>query len=497
MKALKTILFILAFLAFAVLNSEVVAERGGYSSGLPGWVRPIRLLLLAYLGVTVISWLRRPIRPLMCPQCGTEQRPGPANCEQCGPRMKGLRKRSMQGARALVVCLIALSATAGCSSNTPTAPGPPAGDQPPPSSTPAPPPPADPSAPPDSPPPPVDPSAPPDSPESPPPNQAPSITSHPRSQTISAGTGVTLTVKATGPGSLAYQWFAGSSGQTSSRIAGARDDKYTTPALTKTTRFWVRVSNAGGSSDSDTATISVDVPAEPQPAAPQITSQPKDRTVTSGQSATLSVSATGTGPLTYRWYEGQRRDTSSPVSGATASSYTTPPLTKTTRYWVRVSNGAGAADSDAATITVTAPQGDSGFEATVLDLVNARRASGATCGGTPYGSAPALSLNTKLRSSARGHSDDMAVNDYFSHTSLDGRTFDQRIRDAGYTGSFPLGENIAAGQSSPQAVVNALMSSAGHCRDIMDPGFRAVGIGYTYDPESSYGHYWTQDFGGS
>jgi len=36
---------------------------------------------------------------------------------------------------------------------------------------------------------------------------------------------------------------------------------------------------------------------------------------------------------------------------------------------------------------------------------------------------------------------------YFSHTSLDGRTFDQRIRNAGYTGSSPLGENLAAGQS--------------------------------------------------
>ena len=135
------------------------------------------------------------------------------------------RRPRIQGARALVVCLIALSATAGCSSSTPTAPGPPAGDQPPPSSNPAPPPPADPSAPPNSPPPPADPSPPPDSP-SPSPNQAPLITSHPRSQTIKAGTGVTLTVKATGPGSLAYQWFAGSSGQTSSRIAGASDDKY-------------------------------------------------------------------------------------------------------------------------------------------------------------------------------------------------------------------------------------------------------------------------------
>ena len=133
----------------------------------------------------------------------------------------------------------------------------------------------------------------------------------------------------------------------------------------------------------------------------------------------------------------------------------------------------------------------------MLALVNQRRAAGATCGGTAYPSVPALTMNSNLRIAARAHSLDMATLNYFSHTSLDGRTFSQRIQNAGYSGSFPLGENIAAGQNSPQAVVDSWMTSPGHCVNIMSPGFRAIGIGYALRVGSQYGHYWTQDFGGS
>lgn len=129
--------------------------------------------------------------------------------------------------------------------------------------------------------------------------------------------------------------------------------------------------------------------------------------------------------------------------------------------------------------------------------MNQRRAAGATCGGTTYGPAPALTLNAALRDAARAHSEDMATHNYFSHTSYDGRTFSQRVSSAGYTGASPWGENIAAGQASPAAVVNGWMGSAGHCANIMNPGFRAIGVGYAYRAASNYGHYWTQDFGGS
>jgi uncharacterized protein YkwD len=296
---------------------------------------------------------------------------------------------------------------------------------------------------------------------------------------------------------LKYQWYTGSSGQTSSPIGGATSDSFTTPKLTKTTRYWVRVSDSGGSTDSDAAAVTIETPEEPAVTAPRITSQPQDKTVSSGQSASLSVTATGTAPLTYRWYQRDSGGASSPIGGASDSTYTTPSLTATTRYWVRVSNSAGTVDSADATVTVSQPEGNSSFEQAVLDLVNSRRAAGATCGSTTYGPAAALPLNTNLRTAARGHSQDMAANNYFSHTSLDGRTVEVRIRAAGYMGSYPLGENIAAGQSSPSSVVTGWMGSPGHCSNIMDPAFRAIGIGYAYDADSSYRHYWTMNFGGS
>jgi uncharacterized protein YkwD len=132
-----------------------------------------------------------------------------------------------------------------------------------------------------------------------------------------------------------------------------------------------------------------------------------------------------------------------------------------------------------------------------VTLVNQRRAAGATCGGTTYAPAPALVVNAALGSAARGHSEEMAAYNYFSHTSYDGRTFSQRISSAGYGGASPWGENIAGGQSSPAAVVNGWMNSTGHCANIMNPRFRAIGVGYAHNAASNFGHYWTQNFGGS
>jgi len=143
------------------------------------------------------------------------------------------------------------------------------------------------------------------------------------------------------------------------------------------------------------------------------------------------------------------------------------------------------------------PSGNTALENEVLTLVNERRAAGATCGGTAYPPTGALSMNASLRTAARLHSADMAAQDYFSHTSLDGRTFSDRMSDAGYSGAYPWGENIAAGQSTAQAVVDAWMSSSGHCANIMKSGYRVIGVGYGFGGGSTYRHYWTQDFGGS
>jgi uncharacterized protein YkwD len=335
------------------------------------------------------------------------------------------------------------------------------------------------------------------------PISGPSITAHPQSQTITAGEKATLTVSAAGGGTLTYQWFQGSAGVTSAPIAGATTTSFTTPALSATSSYWARVSNVAGSVDSSAAIVTVTStpapPAPPSAVVPSITSQPASQSVASGQSATLNVGAAGTEPLVFQWYSGASGNTSSPVPGATSSSFTTPPLVSTASYWVRVSNGAGSIDSVTVTVTVTAPPPSSGsslLEDQVLALVNERRASGATCGGTFYPTVAPLTVDPHLRAAARDHSQDMATNNYFSHTSQDGRTFDQRIWQSGYTGGFPLGENIAAGASSAQAVVDGWMSSSGHCRNIMNGSFRVIGIGYAFNQSSSYRHYWTQSFGG-
>ena len=86
--------------------------------------------------------------------------------------------------------------------------------------------------------------------------------------------------------------------------------------------------------------------------APTITDEPDDATIASGESTTLTVTASGTAPLTYQWFQGTTGDTTTPVSGATGPSFTTPTLTATTSYWVRVSNASGADDSRTATVTV-------------------------------------------------------------------------------------------------------------------------------------------------
>ncbi len=375
-----------------------------------------------------------------------------------------------------------------------------------------------------------------------------SISSQPQSQTVSSGSSATMSVSGTGS-PVTYQWYLGSSGTTSAPIAGATAATYTTPGLTDTTSYWVRLSNSAGAVDSATATVTVTTPAPGASAppasatAPSITEQPEDQTIVSGQTATLTIETTGSAPMTYQWYVGHGT-TSAPIAGTNSTSYTTPALTTTTRYWVRVSNAAGTTDSTTATVTVApvppanpapppnptpppnppppqnpqpptnpqppanpqpppAPQppppdpGNPAFEDQVLVLVNQHRAVGATCGGTAYPSVPALSMNANLRTAARGHSVDMATLNYFSHVSLDGRTFSQRMQNAGYSGAFPWGENIAAGQPSPQSAVNAWMASPGHCANIMSGSFRVIGVGYAFRLGSTYGHYWTQNFGGS
>jgi uncharacterized protein YkwD len=115
----------------------------------------------------------------------------------------------------------------------------------------------------------------------------------------------------------------------------------------------------------------------------------------------------------------------------------------------------------------------------VVDLVNAERAS--RCGP--------LAVDDRLATAAQRHSDDMAAHDYFSHTSLNGDTLADRAEAAGFTGGM-LGENIAAGQRTPEDVMAAWMDSAGHRANILNCDYTVIGVGLNED-----GWYWTQMFG--
>jgi hypothetical protein len=89
---------------------------------------------------------------------------------------------------------------------------------------------------------------------------------------------------------------------------------------------------------------------------PSITMQPVGPSIASGKTADLTVGATGSGTLSYQWYQGPSGTTSKPISGATSSSYTTPDLTATTSYWVQVSDSNGSTNSNTAVVLIAGPR---------------------------------------------------------------------------------------------------------------------------------------------
>lgn len=136
------------------------------------------------------------------------------------------------------------------------------------------------------------------------------------------------------------------------------------------------------------------------------------------------------------------------------------------------------------------------WEAEVLELTNEARAVGANCGGQQFGSAGPLTTDPALRCAARLHAKDMGVQDYFDHDSLDGRSMADRVNETGYRWSS-IGENIAVGQRSPEQVVQGWLDSPGHCRNMMAPQFKELGVGYYNTGGSSGftpGRYWVQNF---
>ncbi len=84
---------------------------------------------------------------------------------------------------------------------------------------------------------------------------------------------------------------------------------------------------------------------------PEIGSEPQSQTIASGQAVRLTVQSAGSAPIHYQWFEGESGDETKPV-GTDSVNFTTPVLTGTSRYWVKISNSNGIVNSATAIISV-------------------------------------------------------------------------------------------------------------------------------------------------
>ena len=106
-----------------------------------------------------------------------------------------------------------------------------------------------------------------------------------------------------------------------------------------------------------------------------------------------------------------------------------------------------------------------------------------------------LVVQSQLNASAQGFAQAMAAGRFFAHVAPNGSTMASRDEASGYTGWTNLEENIAAGQTTPAAVVNAWMQSPPHRGNLLSPKVTDTGVGFVYVPGSPYGYYWVQEFG--
>ncbi len=122
------------------------------------------------------------------------------------------------------------------------------------------------------------------------------------------------------------------------------------------------------------------------------------------------------------------------------------------------------------------------YEQKVVELVNVERQKAGL---------PTLQMDSAISNVARAKSKDMAVNNYFAHQSPTYGSAGDMLRQFGIKWSA-WGENIAAGQRTPETVVNAWMNSPGHRANILSNNFSKIGVGY--ETNSSGRPYWTQIF---
>ena len=190
-----------------------------------------------------------------------------------------------------------------------------------------------------------------------PPNALPTlaITAQPTDISVVAPNTATFTVIATGSG-LGYQWQSSTGvGAAFSNIAGVTSASFTTAATAQSDtgkQFRVVVSGSGNSITSSAVTLMV----TPAAIAPSITMQPAAQTISAGQNASFSVTATGTS-IVYQWQSSSDGGaTFANIVGASNATLTLNAVALSSnaqQFRVVVSNGAGSVASSAALLTVT------------------------------------------------------------------------------------------------------------------------------------------------
>ena len=131
----------------------------------------------------------------------------------------------------------------------------------------------------------------------------------------------------------------------------------------------------------------------------------------------------------------------------------------------------------------------------VLDLVNQTRASPRVCGDQAFAAARPVRWNETLAAASRLHAEDMARNNYISHSGRDGSTPAQRVARAGYRYRV-TGENLAGGgRMQADDAVAGWIRSPGHCANLMNPAYTEMGVAFAVNAASEMGIYWAQVLG--
>ncbi|MBA3547542.1 MAG: CAP domain-containing protein [Nannocystis sp.] len=131
-------------------------------------------------------------------------------------------------------------------------------------------------------------------------------------------------------------------------------------------------------------------------------------------------------------------------------------------------------------------------EQDLINRINNVRKVARKCGTTSYAAVPVLTHAALISAASLKHSKDMATKNFFSHTGSNGSTAGARVTAAGFKWSY-VNENIAAGYTTTADVVKGWVASSGHCANMMTPKATRIGVGYAYNANSTYKHYWTMN----